>query len=196
MGLDDQAVQQSKVSKQGRWSSMPDAYSAPPGICLSAWQLQKVRLYTTVTTLPEACTIQSLEFIPAEAAKQASASLHSYLNPSHPSAEASQATASLNEADMTYATVDTVDEPAPVLKSSMKRPVAGAGARGSAGAGSGATRNSAPGGMKKAPAASGPQAAAARRKRDLEVAGYIDQLPLEYRGQDPVRLQIIRQDCM
>ena len=167
---------------------MTDAYSAPPGICLSAWQLQKVRLCTTVTTLPRERAVQGLKLIPAEAAKQASASLHSYLNPSHPSADGpSQATASLNEADMTYATVDTVDEPAPVLKSSMKRPVAGAGARG--GAGAGATRNSAPGGMKKAPAASAPQAAAARRKRDLEVAGYIDQLPLEYRGQDPVRLE-------
>jgi hypothetical protein len=89
---------------------------------------------------------------------------------------------------MTYATVDSVDEPEPqtVPKSSMKQP-AGAGGRAVSGSGIPGTRTSAPGvtGVRK-PAPAGPQAAAARRKRDLEVAGYIDQLPLEYRGQDPV----------
>jgi hypothetical protein len=83
------------------------------------------------------------------------------------------------EADMTYATASSFDEPPPARhapKSAMRKP-------------SGAAS-----GLKKP----GPGTAAMRKKRELEIAGYIDMLPLEYRGREPVspqvRLQVLRAD--
>lgn len=67
----------------------------------------------------------------------------------------------------------------------MKRSTVPASTASGAGVGAGPGA----GGVKKTGVqANGHAAAAARRKRDLEVAGYIDMLPLEYRGQDPVCL--------
>lgn len=72
-----------------------------------------------------------------------------------------------HEADMTYATASSFDDPPPKAppKSAMKKP-SGMGV----------------GTVKKATAGT----AAMRKKRELEIAGYIETLPLEYRGREPV----------
>lgn len=71
---------------------------------------------------------------------------------------------------MTYATASSFDDPPPAKgppKSAMKKTITG--------------------GMTKK-AGSGPGSAAMRKKRELEIAGFIDMLPLEYRGREPVSL--------
>jgi hypothetical protein len=67
---------------------------------------------------------------------------------------------------MTYATASSFDDPLPAKgppKSALKKPSVGTG-------------------VKKPTAGT----AAMRKKRELEIAGFIDMLPLEYRGREPV----------
>lgn len=98
-----------------------------------------------------------------------------------PLSDSSNRSARRSEAqDLANATYSTAaSPPPPKLKSAIKQTTKSAGAVGS-GAGTGAGT----GGVKK----TAPMTAAARRKRELEVASYIEMLPLEYRSQEPVSL--------
>ncbi|WVF68571.1 hypothetical protein IAT40_003340 [Kwoniella sp. CBS 6097] len=115
--------------------------------------------------------MESLE-VPDPIPQPVPASPHS--GPSRSSISGNTASSALNAADMTYATAYSNsmddDSPRPV------RPQSSAAAR-QAGAG---VKKPAAGPVKK-----GLTNAAAKKKRELEISGIIDTLPLEYRGGEP-----------
>ncbi|WWC95501.1 hypothetical protein V866_002365 [Kwoniella sp. B9012] len=92
--------------------------------------------------------------------------------PPTPISAPSRTASSANPADMTYATAYSYSEDDPVPPARIKAKTAATGLR-------------KPSGGVAAKKTAG-AAAAARKKRELEVSGIIDTLPLEYRGGEPV----------
>ncbi|OCF46034.1 DASH complex subunit DAM1 [Kwoniella heveanensis CBS 569] len=103
--------------------------------------------------------------------------------PTRSSASGTAGSSAMNPADMTYATAYSNSMSEEVLR--PVRPKSSA-----SGGGAGAARQGPATGLKKTatavPAKKGLTNAAARKKRELEISGIIDTLPLEYRGGEPV----------
>lgn len=154
--------------------------------CSSRWiNTGLARSRANIIQAPDPTSFSRMDHLDA-LLKQQQISAASLANvPQPPQTSQHQSTSALpqTEADLTYATASSFDDSPPPSKAGPKsvlRKPTGTGATSGAGTGAAA-------GVKKPAVAA---SAALRKKRELEIAGYIDTLPLEYRGSQPVRLSL------